>query len=112
MTVGKLHSGQKYQLASLLEAKVALPNIRPKASALIIDGSDLINSLPPHASKTFEEYASSDVVPTVEAFSVTYRRTYIIFDVYRPTSLKAESRSKRGKGARRRVTGKGKILTN
>ena len=57
---GKLHSGQKSLLASILEAKIAS---RPEASAIIVEGSALINALSPRASKTFEEY-----FPTVEAF--------------------------------------------
>ena len=106
---GKLHSGQKSQLASILETKIATLDARPEASAIIVDGTALINALPPRASKTFEEYASKDVIPTVEAFSAIYRRTDIVFDVYRSTSLKAETRSKRGQGTRRRVSDKGKL---
>ena len=36
----------------------------------------------------------------------------IVFDVYRPSNLKAETRTKRGKGARRRVTENGKLPNN
>ena len=96
---GKLHSCQKSQLASILKTTIGTADTRPEASAIIVDGSALINTLPPRASKTFEKYATKDVIPTVEAFASIYRRTDIIFDVYRPTSLKAETRSKRGQGA-------------
>ena len=84
--VEKLHSCQKSQLASILKTKLATADTIPEASAIIVDGSALINTLPPR-------------FPTVEAFASIYRRTDIIFDVYRPTSLKAETRSKRGQGA-------------
>ena len=57
----------------------------------------------------FEEYATKDVIPTVEAFTSIYRLTVIVFDVYRPISLKTETRSKCGQGARCRVTDKGEI---
>ena len=70
----------------------------------IIDGSALVNVLPPRTSKTFEDYATLDVLPTIRAYSIKYERTYIVFDVYRSSSLKTEARSKRGHGARRRVT--------
>ena len=36
----------------------------------------------------------------------------MIFDVYREDSLKSEERDKRGKGARKRVTGNSKVPTN
>ena len=108
---GKLHSCQKSQLASILEAKLVTTDTRsrPETSAIIIDGSALINTLPPCASKTFEEYAAKDVIPLVEAFAAIYRRIDIVFDVYIANSLKAETRSKRGQGASRRVTDKGKL---
>ena len=81
------------------EVKLATADTIPEASAIIVDGLALMNTLSPRASKTFEEYATKDVIPTVEAFVSIYRRTDTIFDVYRPTSLKAETRSKRGQGA-------------
>ena len=43
--VGKLHSRQKSLLASILEAKIAVLDARPEASAIIVDGSALINAL-------------------------------------------------------------------
>ena len=103
---GKLHS---CQLASILETKIATADTRPETSAIKVDGSALINTLPSRASKIFEQYATKDVIPTTEAFTSIYRRTVIVFDVYRPTSLKAETRSKCGQGARRRVTDKGRL---
>ena len=63
-------------------------------------------------SKTFEEYAVLEVVPKVQTYSCTYTRTDIVFDVYWSSSLKAETRSKRCIGAKRRVTDKGKIPQN
>ena len=42
---GKRHSGQKSLLASILEAKIAVLDARPEASAIIVDGSALINAL-------------------------------------------------------------------
>lgn len=43
--------------------------------------------------KTFAEYAMLDVLPTIKAYSNKNKRTDIVFDVYRPSSLKAETRS-------------------
>ena len=88
---GQLHTCQKSQLAVILEAHVTLPDTEPEADVIIIDGSALVNSLPPRTSKTFEEYAVLDVVPTVLAYSSKYKRTDIGFDVYQPLNLKAET---------------------
>ena len=69
-----------------------------------------MNILPPRT--TFEDDALLGVLPKIRAYSIKYERTYIVFDVYRPSSLKAESRSKRGHGARRMVTSRCKGPSN
>ena len=81
------------------------------ADAIIIDGSALVNSLCPRTSKTFKEYAVLDVLLSIQGYSTKYQRTDIVFDVYHPSSLKAEKRSKRGRRARRRVTSNGEMIT-
>ena len=109
---GKLHSCQKSQLASILERDITCPDNKPDATAIVIDGSALVNSLPPRAQRTFGEYAMLDVLPKVRWFCSTFYRTDIVFDVYLATSLKAEARTKRGQGGRRRVTETGRIPPN
>jgi len=52
------------------------------------------------------------VLPTIQAYSTKYQRMDLVFDVYQPSSLKAETRTKRGRGVRRRVESKGKIPQN
>ena len=109
---GKLHTCQKSQLAAVLEGQIIHTDNEPQADVTIIDSSALLNSLPPRSSKTFEEYAMLDVIPTIRAYSIKYEITDIVFDVYRPSSLKAKARSKRGHGARRRVTSRCNVLSN
>ena len=109
---GKLHNCQKSHLTSILQNLVTTPETEPDADTIIIDGAALVHSLPPRISKTFEEYAMFDVLPTIQAYSTKYNRTDIVFDVYHQSSLKAEIRSKRGRGVRRRVTKEGKIPSN
>ncbi len=89
-----------------------IPDTEPEADAIIIDGSALVNSLHPRTSKTFDDYARVNVLPIIQAFSAKYRRTDIVFDVYLPSSLKSKTRSKRGKGVRRRVAGSNKMPKN
>ena len=109
---GKLHTCQKSQLAAVLESHITLPDNEPQADVIIIDCSALVNSLPLRSSKAFEEYATLDVIPTIRAYSIKYERTYIVFNVYRPSCLKAEARSQRGHGARTRVTSRCKVPSN
>lgn len=109
---GKLYTCQKSQLAVILESHVKIPDTEPEADTIIIDGSALVNSLLPRTSKTFEDYAMLVVLPTIQAYSTKYLRIDLVFDVYQPSSLKAETRTKRGHGVRRRVTSMGKIPRN
>ena len=86
-----------------------IPYMESEADAIIIDGSALVNSMHPSTSKIFDDYARVKVLPTIQDFSAKYKRTDVVFDVYLPSSLKSETRSKQGKGVRRRVTGGNKI---
>ena len=109
---GRLHPCQKSHLATILEEKVTISDKTPEAEAIIIDGSAMVNSLMPRISKTFDEYAKLEVIPKIQTYSSKYTRTDIVFDVYKPLSLKTETRSKRGFGSHQRVTEKGKIPKN
>ena len=109
---GGLHSCQKSDLTDILQSKVTTPDTEPEVEAIIIDGSALVNSLPPRTSTTFDEYARETIIPNVTALSEKYKRTDVVFDVYLPSSLKSETRMKRGTGARRRVTGTNKTPKN
>ena len=88
---GRLHICQKSQLAAILEGKVTLPDAEPVTDAIIIDGSALVNSLPPRTSKTFAEYAEMEFIPKVVACANRYHRTDIVFDTYQASSLKSET---------------------
>lgn len=87
----------EFQFTSILETV----DKEPEADVLIEDGSDLVHVMPPKGSKTFKGYAAFDFLPI-----------YLVFDVYSPTSLKAETRSKRGERGRRKVTNKNTIASN
>ncbi len=102
----------KSQLAEILEAQVNIPDREPRGDAVIIDGSALINALPPRTSKIFDDYAKEDIIPKVESYGARYERVDVVFDVYKKSSLKSEARSKRGQGIRRRVTGTSKTPSN
>lgn len=107
-----LHTYQKSQLATILEAQFTIPNIEPEADTIIIDGYALVNTLPPCTAKTFEEYATLNVFPSIQIYSSKYKQTAIVFDVYRHSSLRNETSSKKGPDVRQRLIPKGKIPYN
>ena len=87
---------------------MVLPEREPVGDAIIIDGSALINATPPRNSKTFEDYVCDDILPKVQSYGAKYEQVDIVFDVYKKSSLKSETRLKRGQGIRRRVSGTSK----
>ena len=59
-----------------------MTDIEPEADAIIVNGAALLNTLHACTTKTFEEYAALDVLPTIRVYSSKYNRTDIVF-VYR-----------------------------
>ena len=59
--------------------------------------------LKPAAARTFREYAQDVFLPYVEQQLDKAQRVDVVWDDYRPDSLKAQTRDMRGKGIRRRV---------
>lgn len=101
---GRLYSRQKSQLTSILETYVPPVEKEPEADVLIVDWSALVHALPPKRSKTFEDYAALDFLPVIYMYSSKYTMKHLVFDVYSPSNLKAET-----KGVRRKVTNKNTI---
>eukprot|EP00795_Rhopilema_esculentum_P005341 gene5341-513_t len=105
---GSLYSCQKSQLVEIFKEQVNMPDTEPSADTIIVDGSALVNASAPGRSKTFKEYAEKNILPKIIRYSSKYRRTDLVFDVYREPSLKQETRNRRGSGVRRRVAANSK----
>ena len=102
---GSIRDGNKSELLHCLEELVpveeSLPS--PRIEVLILDGAAIVNMLKPVNSKTFQDYANNVFVPYINSQLQHVSRLDLVWDVYKPESLKADTRSKRGKGIRRRV---------
>ena len=59
--------------------------------------------LNPKASRTFQEYGESVFAPYIHTQLEKSNQVDIVWEVYRPASLKVSTREKRGKDIRRRV---------
>ena len=81
----------------------------PQVDAILLDGAAVINILKPGVAKTFKEYSELVFLPFIESQLKKASRVDIVWDEYIPDSLKAMTRSKRGKGTRRRVQPNSKI---
>ena len=102
---GKLRPGNKADLLEPLEQLVPSQDTgsHPTVHAIILDGAAVVNMISPGTAKTFAEYADQKFLPYILEKMQHVDRLDVVWDVYLPDSLKAETRSKRGKGIRRRV---------
>ena len=100
--LGVLRTGTKFDfLQDLTPARENATS--PIVQVSILDGAAIVNMLRPGTAKAFQDYATDVFVPYITAQLQHVVRLDIIWDVYLPESLKADTRSKRGKGVRRRV---------
>lgn len=107
----RIRDGDKSELLHCPEKLVplgeSLPN--PSVEVLILDGAAIINMLKPVNSKTFQDYANNVFLPYIQS---QLQQLDLVCDVYKPESLKADTRSKRGKGIRRRVEASNAVPPN
>ena len=119
--MGKLRLGTKSDIVSCLEKLVptptpiddCMPDIQPRLSldvtstptvdAIILDGAAIVNMLKPGTARTFSDYASQIFLPYITTQLQNTQRIDVVWDEYVHGSLKAYTRSIRGKGSRRRV---------
>jgi len=103
--MGKLQSGTKSDLLKCLEqlsdpqGKSEIPN----ADCIILDGAAIVHLLKPGNAKTFEEYSTLVFVPYIMSILQCAQRIDVVWDCYKPDSLKASTRAKRGSGIKRQV---------
>ena len=103
--MGVLRTGTKSDLLHCLQDLTPVnENVSsPTVQVNILDGAAIVNMLRPGPARTFQNYASDVFVPYITSQLQYVSRLDIIWDVYVPESLKADTHSKRGKGVRRRV---------
>ena len=102
---GFLRSGKKADLLSCLESEADTQRQVPECDCIILDGAVIVNMIRPTGCKTFSDYALQKILPYVEFQLKRVNRVDIVWDTYKEHSLKAHTRTQRGKGVRRMVTG-------
>ena len=103
--LGKPRLGTKSELVDCLEVLVSSDdNVdRPAAEVIILDCAAVMKMLRSGASKNFTEYASQIFLPYLASQLQQATRVDVVWDVYMPNVLEADTRNKRGKGIRRHV---------
>ena len=99
--MGMLRTGMKSDLLQCLQE--LSPVTSPTIEVTILDGAAIVSMLRPGTAKTFQDYTTNVFVPYITYQLQHVKRLDIIWDVYLAESLKADTRSKRGKGVRKCV---------
>ena len=105
---GKLRFGKKSDLLNILtqDNQNSLPH---SIDVKLLDGAAVVHLLPTTGIVTFNEYADEVFIPHIMKQLENSKRVDIVWDTYRPRSIKESTREKRGKGVRRKVAGNNKL---
>ena len=102
---GNLRSTEKSDLIECL-TKGITQNLPPESYAVkVFHRAAFVHALPVSSVSTFDEYAKAVFMPFVIGALSNTSKTDIVWDYYRPESLKDVTRRKRGKGVRKKVAG-------
>ena len=103
--MGKTRLGKNSDLVECLEDMIPpQENVAsPHVQVIILDGAAITNMLAPGGAKTLCDYATQVFLPYITSQLQHAIRMDVVWDEYMPESLKADTRTKRGRGIRRRV---------
>ena len=111
-SAGHMHKGTKSEIVKCLESEVEFSTAPPIVDVLILDGAFIVHMLKPGIMSTFKEYADQIVTPYILACLQNVSRLDVVWDIYKPDSLKFDTRQNRGDGVRQRVTLSSRIPGN
>ena len=104
---GQIRSGNKSDLIGCIEEVLnVLPRTEaPAVEAAVLEGSVVVNMVNVKKNQSFQTYASDEFKNHVTKYEREYHpdRIDIKFDTYQQLTLKMATRTKRGKGVRRRL---------
>ena len=105
---GLIRTGKKHDLLDCLPTNETTSNDSPK----MFDNPAVVHYLQPGTCATFDDYANDVFVPYMVNKLSKVSRVDIVWDIYRPDSLKGTTRERRGTGTRRRVHASKRIPGN
>ena len=104
---GKLRPGDKSDLLDCL-INDGMNCLTEKAAgdidALIIEGAVLVNIVRPNGQRSFKEYVEQRILPVLEKALSSKKRVDIVWDIYKQSSLKSQTRQARGEGVTHRLS--------
>ena len=109
---GLIRTGKKCDLLDCLPSNETTSNDSPKVDAKVFNGPAVVHYLQSGTCATFDDYANDVFVPYMVNELSKVSRVDIVWDIYRPDSLKGTTRERRGTGTRRRVHASTRIPGN
>ena len=93
---GELRSGIKSDLLQCPEELFTSPRESPRVDVSVLDGACIVQMLGTGTSTTFQEYVDTVFMPHIRRKLTAVHRVDIVWDVYKSSSLKSGTRTKRG----------------
>jgi hypothetical protein len=84
----------------------------PSVKCVILDSAATVQMSKPGLNTTFSDYAHKLFRDHIEPYFNYAVRVDVVFYVYRPNSLKSDTRNQRGTGFRQHVRPNGKVPRN
>ena len=109
---GEMFHGTKANIVDCLEEEIHQSVSKPRVDTLVLDGPAILHMVRPGLSVTIEEYITTKLHPYILSQLNTVHRVDLVWDVYRPDSLKQGARLARGSGTELKVTPTTKIPSN
>ena len=108
---GTMHHGSKADLVDLIVCNEQRVTSYPDVTCVIIDGAALVRKIIPRQSSTIGEYIETELKESIIWRFKYATRVDLVFDQYKPGSIKTETRIDRGSstGKRRKVSKNAKI---
>ena len=95
---GKLRKCAKSDFIQCLSQEAEPAYEIPVVDALVIDGAALVHmNVPDVTSKTFVDYCDTQITNKIKQLAQNVSRLDVVFDVYKKTTLKQDTRDGRGK---------------
>jgi hypothetical protein len=109
---GDRRHGVKSDLLDCLPKQKTVMTQHPSVDCVILDGAATVQMSKPGLNTTFSDYAHKLFRDHIEPYFNYVVQVYVVFHVYRPNSLKADTKNQRGTGFRQHVCPNGKVPQN
>ena len=95
-----------------VEDEIEAEDTNPLCDVIVLDAAAIVNMLKPGAAKTFKDYARDVFLPYVKSQVDKAQRVDIVWDDYRPGTLKEQTREKPGTEVRQHMAPQNAVSQN